>query len=126
MTCRPRTTGRNIQRTMTSLQNSICWHTLSAISLPVISQEDLHFVEQRVRLQNYYRPPIQDGPSASSHSTEVPSVAKSVSEWDTRMQLAVQGEMAGFGVGVGWVVVKVKFLSGPINGDLTDCMEVVL
>ena len=73
---------------------------MSAMSLTVISQDHLHFLwNSEYNCKIYYRPPIQDGPSASSHSTVVPSVAKSVSVCDTRMRLAVQREMAGFAVG---------------------------
>lgn len=71
-------------------------------------------IDPQVCSQYYYRPPIQDGLSASSHSTEVPSVANTFSVWDTPTHLALRREMAELGGG-GTVIAEV--LNGPINGD---------
>lgn len=86
---------------------------MSEISKSGSWRRPIHVFDPQVRSQRYYRPPIQDGPSASSHSTEVLSVAKTVSRWETPMRFALRREMAELGVGL----VIVEVLNGPINDD---------
>ena len=67
-----------------------------------------------MRLPRDYRPPIQDGPVASSHSTEVDSVAMIVGACDNPIRLGPAA--VGDNKIVIDLVVKV-LVNEPINDD---------
>lgn len=73
----PRSKDQDIQKIMTGVFSKIYSLAPGERDSFTRKSESVHTII--VSSQQYYRPPIQDGPSASSHSTVVPSVAKSVS-----------------------------------------------
>ena len=101
---------------------SIYWHNGETRLLRLVVPRALTFFSMhRCNCSiYYYRPPIQDGPAASSHNTEVLSVPETVLGWDARMRFVSRREMARLGERR---VVVVEVLNGPINGgdDLREC-----